>query len=227
MNIAIIPARVGSKRIQGKNMKELGGKPLVCYTIEAALASKEIDKIVISSDIPELAKVVNQYKSKKLFIFQRPQELSGDFVTTEDVLINVINEVNPQMTIGAVITLLPTAPFRTAEIIDRCISLFYEKNADAVLTFSLEKLKLGKYDEKTQQFELIDKNTPAEMHKIALTAYDNPSTYVTKPKVLFEKHFLLGEKNYGIYIDKVSGLDINDEIDWLFAEAILRSKNAT
>ena len=139
-NIAIIPARAGSKRIPGKNMRKLGDKPLVNYTIEAALACKHIDKIVVSSDIPELAAVVSEYQSEKLLFLKRPQELSGDFVTTEDVLVHVVNEVNTKNAISAVITLLPTSPFRNAEIIDRCISLFYEKRADAVLTFSLEHI---------------------------------------------------------------------------------------
>ncbi len=217
--IAIIPARQGSKRIKSKNIKFLGDKPLICYTIESALASKNIDKVILSTDIVNIEEIIKEYKNDKLCIHWRNEHLCGDLISTEDVLIHILEKEKSDIT--AVVTLLPTSPFRATKTIDECIEKFYEKNADSVLTLGQDKLKIGTYCEYSQEFSLVNKNTPAEMHKVKLTSFDNPAVYVTKPDVLFKNKFILGEKTFGVIIDKLSGLDINDEIDWAVAEVLL------
>jgi len=224
MHLAVIPARGGSKRIPGKNIRLLGGKPLVCYTIEAALGCTRLDKVIVSSDIPEVRELVLGYDTPRLLYVERPAELSGDLVTTEDVLLHVLKAQAAEAPVESLVTLLPTSPFRGSEVIDECMRLFLENGADSVCTFSQDKLKLGRFDPTSRRFSLLDENTPAEMHKIGLTAFDNPSTYVTRPEILAKLKFVLGPNNYGVLIDKFSGIDINDEIDWMFAEAILRAK---
>ena len=86
--IAIITARGGSKRIPKKNIKEFCGKPIIAYSIEAALASKIFTEVMVSTDDPEIADIAIQYRAKVPFL--RSNETSDDFATTRDVLDEVI-----------------------------------------------------------------------------------------------------------------------------------------
>jgi N-acylneuraminate cytidylyltransferase len=220
--VAVIPARAKSKRIKHKNVRPLGGKPLICWTIEAALASRLVDHVVVSSDIPDIERITSGYRSSRLQVMRRPRRLAGDRVATEPVVQDVLNHLGAAPTLEAVVTLLPTSPFRQAATIDECIRLFRAKKADAVATISRLKLKPGTVDARTGSYRLLDENTPAEMHKIPLTVCDNPAIYVTRPRVLFQRRSLLGRRNYAVELDKVEGHDINDEIDWTIAEALLK-----
>ena len=217
--IAVIPARAGSKRIKSKNIKPLGNKLLIQYTIEAALKSKNIDKVIVSTNIDILEDLVKSYDNDKLELIWRSEELCGDLVSTEEVLNSIIDYYNNEM--KAIVTLLPTSPFKKVETIDECIEKFYKEDADSVLTLSQDKLKIGEFNDKTNSFNLHNKNTPAHMHKLKLTTYDNPAVYVTKPEILKNYNFILGDKTFGVVIDKLSGLDINDDIDWTVAEVLL------
>ena len=222
--IAVIPARAGSKRIKNKNIKLLSGKPLICYTIETALKIKQIDKIFISTDIDQLEKIVETYKDDRISLIRREKSLSGDYITTEAVLIDVLEKIDSYQTVQGVITLSPTSPFRNVDVIEKCIQLFYQKRADSVFTISVEKLRIGFWDKKTLRFSFKNKNMLPEMHLVEPETYENPAVYVTKPSVLFGKRFVIGEVNYGVPIDKISGLDINDMEDWAIAEAIIEKR---
>lgn len=89
MNIAIIPARGGSKRIPRKNIKDFLGRPMIAYAIEAAIASQLFDKVIVSTDDQEIAKVAQQYGAEAPFV--RPQELADDFTGTNDVIKHALN----------------------------------------------------------------------------------------------------------------------------------------
>ena len=121
---AVIPARTGSKGIPGKNMQLIGGKPMIEFTMEAALASSELGSTIVStdaSDVTELAieKGVNTP-------FTRPHKLSTDDARTSDVLMHALewyNSHNGQYPINIVL-LQPTSPFRTAYDIDEAVKMF-------------------------------------------------------------------------------------------------------
>lgn len=219
-NIAIIPARYGSKRIPHKNFKILGGKPLLAYTLEQAIKSRFIQKIVISTDYEDIEPLIGGHDRSKIFIHRRSKALAGDLVTTEEVLLDVLDQ---ELALGAeyIVTLPPTTPFRSAETIDKCIELFLSRKADSVLAISRAKIRQGSFDPSTQKFSFKMKNPPSKMSEWPLTYFDNSSVYVTKNIVLRQKKFILGQKNYGFEIDKIQGHDINDPVDWAFAEALI------
>ena len=219
-NIAIIPARYGSKRIPQKNLKLLGGKPLLLYTVEQALKSQYIQQIVISTDIPGINELLKVLDQNRIRVHQRPASLAGDLTSTEEVLLGVLDQDWAKGT-DYVVTLLPTSPFRSAGTIDRCIEFFLKKQADSVLTISRSKLKIGVFDPETKAFSLLIKNPPARMSEWPLTSWDNPAVYVTRVDVLREKKFILGKNTFALEIDKVEGYDINDLIDWAFAESLI------
>lgn len=225
--LAVIPARANSKRIPGKNLKKLGGKALVRYTIEAALKAKLLDRIVISTDIPELKRLAASYRSPRLSVIPRAARLSGDKVTTEQVLIDAVEKLGGRDGLEAVVTLLPTSPFRSAALIDRCVRLFRAKKADSVVTMSRKKLKIGDFDGKTGRLKIRKDHTPAAMHKLPPTFCENPAVHITRAGTLFRTRYTLGVKNYGVEIGRVEGFDINEPLDWLLAEALLKSLNTS
>ena len=132
--LAIIPARGGSKGLPGKNIRELNGKPLIAYTIEAALNSKKITKIIVSTDDNEIAEVCRKYVD---IPFMRPVELAQDDSLIVDTYIYTVEKANRVFgeNYDSVVALLPTCPFRTAEDIDNAIGIFEEKDADSVISF--------------------------------------------------------------------------------------------
>ena len=87
--LAVIPARGGSKGVPHKNIRDLDGKPLIAYTIEAAIKSKVFDKIVVSTDSSEIAEIAQRYGAEVPFI--RPKDLSGDFSSSDDVVLHAID----------------------------------------------------------------------------------------------------------------------------------------
>ena len=110
MNICVIPARGGSKRIPKKNIKDFLGKPIVAYSIEVALNSKLFDKVIVSTDDESIAKVAKEYGAEVPFF--RPEELSDDFTGTADVVKHTINWFLEQdVEIDYVCCIYATAPF--------------------------------------------------------------------------------------------------------------------
>lgn len=131
--IAIIPARGGSKRIPKKNIKEFHGKPLIAYSIEVALKSKLFDKVVVSTDDEEIARIAKEFGAEVPFL--RPKELSDDFTGTGAVINHAINFLKEQgEKIDFVCTIYATAPFLQEKyLIEGFLKL---KNSNAKNAFS-------------------------------------------------------------------------------------------
>jgi CMP-N,N'-diacetyllegionaminic acid synthase len=219
-NIAVIPARSGSKRIPLKNFKILGGKPLIAYTIEEALKSRHIQRIVISTDYGDIDQFLQHYDRSKLKIHRRPEALAGDLVTTEEVLLHILGQ-DWAVGVEYIVTLPPTTPFRSAKTIDGCIELFLNKKADSVLSISGEKIRAGSYDPHTRRFAFKMKKPPSKMSEWPFTYFDNSSVYVTKAEVLRQQKFIIGPITYGYEIDKIEGFDINEPFDWAIAAKLI------
>jgi len=132
--LAIIPARGGSKSIPRKNIKLLNGKPLIAYTIETALACKDIDRIIVSSDDDEILEISKKFGAEIPFI--RPKELAQDRTPDRPVIQHAINFLSKEDNYypDLVLNLRPTSPFRIAEDISNVISKWETTNADSVRT---------------------------------------------------------------------------------------------
>lgn len=128
--LAIIPARGGSKRLPRKNVLNIGGKPLISWTIEAALRSKYIDDIFVSTDDKDILNIASQYKLHVPEL--RPEVLSSDGATTNDVIFYTLKNFGDGAHI--VIVLQPTSPLRETFHIDEAISLFELKTAFSVVS---------------------------------------------------------------------------------------------
>lgn len=134
INIAIIPARGGSKRLPGKNIKDLAGKPMIAWTIEAALGSGIFDHMFVSTDCDEIAKISKEFGAKVPFL--RPAELSSDTATTNDVVTHLVEwfEKKYNKKITTVAILQPTSPLRSAQHIIEAFEEMENKQAKAIVS---------------------------------------------------------------------------------------------
>ena len=126
--LAIIPARGGSKRLPRKNILDLAGKPLIAWSIESALKSKYIDKVIVSSDDDEILQISKSFGAN---LIKRPQELATDISTSFDAIKHTINETQLH---DYIVLLQPTSPLRNKKHIDESIQTLISKDADAIIS---------------------------------------------------------------------------------------------
>lgn len=134
MILGVIPARSGSISVKDKNIKPLGGEPLMAHTILTGLKCKLIDKLIVSTDSQEYAKIAESFGADVPFI--RPEELATDTATTESVLKHALEtiEIKTKRQVEIVVLLDPTSPFRTVEDINKCIQGLEKPETESVVT---------------------------------------------------------------------------------------------
>ena len=133
--LALIPARGGSKGIKGKNITPLAGRPLIAYTIEAALNSKYIDKVIVSTDNQEIANTAKKFGAEVPFM--RPPELADDKAKTIDAVLHALRELNQDgKSYDVLILLQPTSPLRNTEDIDHAIETFFDNGKKGLVSIS-------------------------------------------------------------------------------------------
>jgi len=217
--LGVIPARCGSKGIKKKNIKPLGGKPLISYTIESALNS-ELDRVVVSTDCKEIADISIYYGAE---VVMRPLHLASDNAPTLRVLQDVYGKLNPQY--DALMTLQPTSPFRNERHIDESIKIYSnEKKADSLVSvvevphnMSGEKVMLLK------EGVLIGDFKVRRRQEINETYARNGAIYITNCNKLDD--YIFGGVVIPYVMDKVSSVDIDDMQDWRLSQLILKGMN--
>jgi len=130
--VAVIPARSGSKRLKNKNIRLLGGRPLLAYSIEDALNSRLVERVLVSTDSPEIAGLAKKFKAEVPFL--RPKEISGDAISDTPVLAHAVGwlEEKDKYYPDILVLLRPTTPLRDDDLIDRCIEKLLATHADSV-----------------------------------------------------------------------------------------------
>lgn len=218
---ALITARGGSKRIPGKNLVKLCGKPLIHWTIESALGSGYIDKIFLSSDSDEIINSVKKYPVEIPFV--RPKSLASGKTSSSKVILHFIDwtkKVN--MLYDVLLLLQPTSPFRKAEHIDKAINKFFSsKDALSLVSvgenpknsFHLQKKKSKNYPE-----NLYTANKKNSEHENLKTYFINGAIYLMGVKD-FEKYETFETPKTLCYIMPFySSLDIDTTVDLKMAE---------
>lgn len=203
MITAVIPARGGSKGIPRKNLRTIHGKPLLTWSIQAALQSEQIDRVVVSSEDQEILDLAKKEGSETLI---RPPELASDEATTISVLKHVI-EQRPEITI--LVLLQPTSPLRHNRLVDRCIRKFLESGADTLATgYVCKNYEWG-----------TDENTPRQ--KLTGWFYDDGNVYVHKTPHLRQGKWW-GAGREPMIVEKEHNFEINDEVDFMIVEALMK-----
>lgn len=221
--VCVIPARGGSKGVPRKNIKQLGGKPLIAYTIEQALQSQYIDRTIVSTEDKEIADIAKQYGAEVPFM--RPEELAGDQVATVDVLIHAIKWLEEEKYEFAILVLLhTTTPFRGVKDIDSCIEMLVGMKAGNV--FSVTESHRNPYfnmveiisDGKVQ----LSKKGSFATRQSAPKVYDmNASIYVWWKNVLKKEKKVFLENSQVYVMPKSRSLDIDDNMDFKIAEIMM------
>lgn len=221
--LVVIPARGGSKGLKNKNLLMLGGKPLIAWTIEAALHSTYVDKVIVSSDSSEIRELANKFGAETPF--SRPNYLSDDEALSIDVILHAIQNLP---FFEYVCMLQPTSPLRTNENIDDAFSLILTENANSCVsvtkseqspfwTFSISE------NGKLQSLFDIDK-LPARRQELPDTYYLNGAIYIAKTSWLLKsKNFLTNETIPFIMSNDIS-VDIDTKSDFETAEKVILSK---
>ena len=219
MKIAMITARGGSKRIPRKNVKDFCGKPILAYSIEAALESGVFDEVMISTEDDEIAKLAKQFGA--VFPFRRSDETAGDHAMTIDVMLEVVNEYNKRgIYPDSVCCIYPTAPFITAEKLKRANDFFETAGADAVIPvvrFSFPPQRCfvldGDYMKyKWKEYEL------SRSQDLEPYYHDAGQFYFIRTEAMVSQRTLVPEKTAPLILDEMEVQDIDNMDDWYLAE---------
>ena len=224
--LGVITARGGSKGVPRKNIRPLGGKPLLVWTAEAALAARRLDRVVISTDDEEIATVART--SGIEVPFMRPAELATDQAPTLPVLQHAVAWLEEHGDrFDAICLLQPTNPLRTASMIDACIELFAQSGADSVFTVLPVPAEHNPHWVYFAQpdgalYLATGEATPIPRRQELPPAYHREgSIYVVRRDVLMTRATLYGDRVMGYMVSPESSVNIDDAADWERAEALI------
>lgn len=225
--IAIITARGGSKGLPGKNIKELCGKPLIAWSIEAGLGSQYIDEVMVTTDSEEIARVAREFGASVPFM--RPAELASDTATSFDAVKHVINFYENELhkSFDYIVLLEPTSPLREKDDIDgmiKKISLL-EEQYDAIVSLgevhehpSIMKKIVG--DEIASYCKELVSTTRRQDNEIAYFPYG--VAYIVKTKTLLEEKSFYPRRTTYQLIKRYQCYEIDDIYDFLAIENIMK-----
>lgn len=215
--IAIITARGGSKRIPKKNIKDFCGKPIIAYSIEAAISSKLFDEVMVSTDSEEIAEIAKKYGASVPFM--RSAETSNDYATTNDVLIEVFNEYKKRgQEFDIAVCIYPTAPFVTADKLKRAVDMVEKDGADAVtpvVQFSFPPQRAFIIRDNALEYQYPE-NASARSQDLEPIYHDCGQFYVMKPKNVMDG--IIIKKTTPIVMPESEVQDIDTVEDWKIAE---------
>lgn len=222
-NIAIIPARSGSKGVKDKNIRELAGRPLIAWTIEAAINSGCFDTVMVSTDSQKYADIAIKYGAEVPFL--RSVENSSDNASTWDAAREVISKYETEsLCFDYVCVLQPTTPLRSAADIKNAFDLLVERNAKSVI--SVCKLEhainiCNTLGENQSMEGFFDLNVSGRRQDAGEYYRLNGAIYIQQTEILMSKGTLYGPDSYAYIMDKISSVDIDDEMDFVQAEAFV------
>lgn len=227
-NLAIIPARSGSKGLKDKNIKLLNGKPLLAYSIEAAKESGIFDEIMVSTDSKEYAEIAEKWGANVPFL--RNDELSNDTASSWDVVKDVlIRYKDLGQCFDTVALLQPTSPLRTSEDIIEGYKVFQEKNANLVVgvcEMDHSPLWANKLPNDYSMENFIKPEVLGMPRQNISTYYRiNGALYIMKVEYLMKATDIYASKSYATVMKKESSIDIDDQMDFTIAEAIMFKLN--
>ena len=216
--LAIMPARGGSKGVLRKNIREVSGKPLIVWTIEAAKQSKHIDRLILSSEDSEIIKIAEEWGCEVPFV--RPKELAQDDTPGIDPVIHAINFLPEQY--DYVVLLQPTSPLRTVDDIDGCIQKCIDIGAPACISVTEpDKSPFWMYTlgEKDQLISLFPQNEVVPCRQALPKVYAlNGAVYVANTKWLLKTRSFLSPETVAYFMGKDNSCDIDTELDLQLAE---------
>lgn len=225
--VCLITARQGSKGIKNKNIKIIGGKPLILFPIKASKKSKYVDEVFVSTDSKKYQSIARKFGAKTPFL--RPKNLSGDKVSSYSVIKHFLNYLkNNNLDFDILLLLEPTSPFTSSKDIDNSIKKLIKnyKKADGLVSVS----KLDKFDRKSifeikNKLIVLKKNNKKNLNFLRRQDQKNEyfldgSLYISKISSLKKNKGFISNKTITILFQKWKSLEIDDKEDLIIIKAI-------
>ena len=229
-NIALIPARAGSKSIIKKNIKLLNGIPLIAYTITIALQNPRINKVIVSTEDQEIADIAKNYGAEVPFL--RPEELAQDNTPDRPVILHTLQwlKENELFEPELLIYLRPTSPFKTNLIIDECLNkIENEKHLTSLRTvnaatgtnhpywmFNYENNVLKPFIKNIEISKYYQRQLLPTCYKL------NGVVDILKPDIVANNENMYGKSIGFVEINQLNAVDIDDEMDFNFAKFLIK-----
>lgn len=225
MNVAIIPARGGSKRIPKKNIRMFCGQPMIAWSIQTALESHCFDRVLVSTDSKEIAEVAETAGAEVPFL--RPKSLSDDYVGTAQVVVHALNELEASgESIDYACCLYATAPFVRVQELRQGLDLLKQSAASYVFTvtsfpFPIQRaLKLSKEKGVTMFYPEHEQSRSQDLEE---AYHDAGQFYWGKSSAWINRQPIFSSYSIPLRLPRYQVQDIDIEEDWLCAEALFRS----
>ncbi|MDB4434762.1 pseudaminic acid cytidylyltransferase [Akkermansiaceae bacterium] len=222
--VCIIPARGGSKRIPRKNVKPFLGRPIIEYSIQAALESNLFDEVIVSTDCPEIAEIGRECGATTPFI--RPSDTASDFATTAEVLVHALDYYSQNgVSWDCMCCLYPTAPFCDSEVLRKGFELLSEGEAPAVLPVAefaypiLRSLRIngiGDLEMNWPEYELTRSQDLVDAY------HDAGQFYWIRVSAFRDNPRLMPPETKPLILSRLQVMDIDTPEDWLLAEKLFR-----
>ena len=222
--LAVIPARGGSKGVPGKNIRPLGGRPLIAWTIAAAKAAPELDRVIVSSEDAEIIKSAVEWGGEAPFV--RPEELARDDTPGIAPVLHALETLPEKYDYVAL--LQPTSPLRAAKDISAALSLCLAEDAPACVSLCAPEHGpwwMFSLDGRGRMRPLLSKEAiPARRQDMAAVYALNGAVYVARVDWLRESKSFLTPETVGYVMPRERSLDIDTELDFKIAEAVLAAR---
>ena len=225
--LAIVPARGGSKGLANKNIKKFNGIPLIIHTLKAAIKSKYISRIIVSSDDEKILSICRKIKGIEI-PYKRPKYLAKDNSIVTDTFFHLFDWIKKKEGTEPkeFCVLQPTSPLRLAKDIDGAINFFYNTNANAVLSvYEIQPIFFRLSNEKKIK-SLLGNNQEGMLPRQKLNNYvmQNGAVHVFNTKNLRKTKTYYSNKTYGYLMPQRRSIDIDNEIDFFLAEETMKKK---
>ena len=222
--IAVIPARSGSKGLPDKNIKLLAGKPLLSYSIEAALKANIFDTVMVSTDSERYAEIAKKYGAEVPFL--RSEETASDAASTRDCIIEVLDKYKALgKNFDKVMILQPTSPLRTSQNIIDADLLYKQRNAKSVISVnvmdhSIEWCNTLGQDLSLKNFLLPEKDLRRQDMKQYYML--NGSIYLHDVDYYYQHKYCFDERAFAYIMSREQSIDIDTILDFKFAEVLIK-----
>ncbi len=219
-NLCIIPARGGSKRIPRKNIKDFLGKPIIAYSIEAALKSELFDEVMVSTDDIEIAQIAKKYGAKVPFM--RSEKNSDDYATTFDVIKEVLlNYELLNKTFDYTSCIYACAPFVTPKKLTNTLNLLQQENFDCVLpvtTFGFPIQRAFRINKKNKTTFFHPEFSLTRSQDLEQSYHDVGQFFWMNTNKCLKKKAIITNNTGSIIVSELEAQDIDNEVDWKLAE---------
>jgi CMP-N,N'-diacetyllegionaminic acid synthase len=204
-----------------KNVKPLLGKPLIAYTIEAALGSYFLNRIVVSTEDEEIANIAKEYGVQ---VIKRPKKLAQDKTLIQPVLEQVLKylERTEDYKPYGIVLLNPTSPLRTTQHIDKAVHTFLHGTCDTLFTVYGCHMCLWKIDNQNKMAASYDFIHKARRQDMPQEYAENGAVYIMTREYFLRTHRLIGGRMKWSIMPRANSIDINNELDFIIAEALLK-----